>query len=238
MRSSSRVRFRVRAATLDPGSVGALTTVWVGRSDSAGRRVGAVGGQDEDPGREAMKLRTILAAYGDRRAGRADRCRGADAARRRRHRCRRQRRPASSSSSSRSRPRASPRSRSRSRTRCPSTPPPRRPTRRRCSRSPTATRRAVPSSGTSRSAPSACRRRSRRPWARRRSSRWTARVDPLLNKWSDVMTAVEGDRQAAPEGQGQGHRHLSQAGAGHALHRDAVVRGVPSHYLKLKPRRS
>lgn len=37
MKLSTRVRFDAGAATLDAVSVGALTTVWVGRSDSGAR---------------------------------------------------------------------------------------------------------------------------------------------------------------------------------------------------------
>ncbi len=139
-------------------------------------RVGAVGGQDENPGREVMKLRTILAGTVLAALVAPAAC-GADASGsdQRGHQRRRQRAEL---------PRTDPRAAHQGlrgvledevvrdvlrRARSP------RPTRRRCSRSPTATRRAVPSSVTSRSAPSACRRRWRRPSARRPSSRWTAR---------------------------------------------------------------
>ena len=48
-------------------------------------------------------------------------------------------------------------------------------------------------------------------------------VDPLLTKWTEAGTRVEDDRQAAPEGQGQGHRQLPQGAAGHPFHGDAVT---------------
>ena len=48
-------------------------------------------------------------------------------------------------------------------------------------------------------------------------------VDPLLTKLSERRHPLQVHGQAAPEGQGQGHGQLPQAGAGHPLHRDAVV---------------
>ena len=48
-------------------------------------------------------------------------------------------------------------------------------------------------------------------------------VDPLLTTWTAAADPPDGDRQAAPEGQGQGHRQLPQGRAGHAFDGDALA---------------